>query len=142
MRTFGVLAILIFVGLGIVAYALFGRAGSDVSTSPPRPSLSVPVGQLAKMEPVKNINLDYHQPDLPPGPGHDLFAAQCVVCHSPRYVVDQPVFPRKTWTAEVKKMVDSYGAMITPDQQKEIVDYLVYWHGKEDAPPAPAQETK
>lgn len=135
MRTFGVLAILIFVGLGIVAYALFGRAGSEISTSPPRPLRSVPVAQLAKREPVKNINLDYHQPDLPPGPGHDLFAAQCVVCHSPRYVIDQPVFPRKTWTAEVKKMVDSYGAMISPDQQKEIVDYLVHWHGREEVPP-------
>jgi sulfite dehydrogenase (cytochrome) subunit B len=141
MRTFLVLAILIIVGFGIVAYALFSHAG-DVSTSPPRTSPSVPVAQLAKMEPVKNINLEYHQPDLPPGPGHDLFAAQCVVCHSPRYVVDQPVFPRKTWTAEVLKMVESYGAMIPPDQQKEIVNYLVYWHGREDTPPAPAQKRK
>jgi hypothetical protein len=35
-------------------------------------------------------------------------------------------------------MVKGYGAPIDPEQEKEIVNYLVSWHGKEDLP-APAQ---
>jgi hypothetical protein len=31
-------------------------------------------------------------------------------------------------------MVKGYGAPIDPQQEKVIVDYLVSWHGKEDAP--------
>jgi hypothetical protein len=49
-------------------------------------------------------------------------------------VLNQPAFPRKTWTAEVHKMVKGYGAPIDPQQEREIVDYLVAWHGKEDMP--------
>ena len=133
MQTFRVFAVLFIAGLGILAYALWGHAGAGTSALPHETTHSMPVSQLTEGTSVKDIKLEYHQPDLPPGPGRDQFAAQCLVCHSPRYVLDQPVFPRKVWTAEVQKMVKAYGAMITPDEQKEIVDYLVYWHGKEDA---------
>jgi mono/diheme cytochrome c family protein len=78
---------------------------------------------------------------MPPGPGHEQFATQCVICHSPRYVLNQPIFPRKTWTAEVLKMVKVYGASITPNDQKQIVDYLVHSHGREDVAPVPAPNT-
>jgi mono/diheme cytochrome c family protein len=81
-------------------------------------------------------------PDFPPGPGREQFVTQCVVCHSPRYVLNQPVFPRKTWSAEVQKMVKAYGALITPAEEAEIVNYLVSCHGKEDAPVVSAKNTK
>jgi hypothetical protein len=38
-------------------------------------------------------------------------------------------------------MVKAYGASITPNDQKQIVDYLVHWHGREDAAPVPATNT-
>jgi mono/diheme cytochrome c family protein len=138
MQTFRVLVVLMFIGACILAYAIWGRAGSPASLAATEASPLIGAAPLATTQPVKNIELAYHQPDLPPGPGHDQLAAQCVICHSPRYVLDQPIFPRKTWTSEVQKMVKAYGAMITPDEQKQIVNYLVYWHGKEDAPAAPA----
>jgi sulfite dehydrogenase (cytochrome) subunit B len=142
MQTFRVLAILLFIGLFTLAYAIWGRAGRETSAAPAAPPPPVPVAQLAELKPVKNIELQYHEPDLPPGPGHDVFAAECVICHSPHYVLDQPAFPRKEWTAVVHKMVEGYGANLTPDQEKEIVNYLVYWHGKKDAPPQQTQNTK
>jgi mono/diheme cytochrome c family protein len=142
VQTRAVLAVLLIIGLAILAYAVWGRAGRNTVAVPVEAPKPIPVEQLVTMRPVTEIELEYHQPDLPPGPGHDQFAAQCVICHSPRYVLNQPVFPRKTWTAEVQKMVKAYGAMIPPDQQKEIVNYLVYWHGKEDAPVAPADNAR
>jgi sulfite dehydrogenase (cytochrome) subunit B len=134
MQTFRVTASLLIVAAAILIYALWGRSGRErrIASAPASPE--IPIEALTSKQPVKEIELEYHQPDLPPGPGHDAFAAQCVICHSPRYVLNQPTFPRKTWIAEVHKMVKGYGAPIDPEQEREIVDYLVSWHGREDQP--------
>jgi len=142
MQTLRVLAVLFIVGIGIVAYALWGRSGREASLAPAAATPQIPLSELSTLQPVKDIELEYHTPEMPPGPGHEQFVTQCVVCHSPRYVLNQPIFPRKTWTTEVHKMVKAYGAPITPPQEKDIVNYLVSWHGKEDAPAAPTKNTK
>jgi mono/diheme cytochrome c family protein len=69
-------------------------------------------------------------PEMPEGPQKDLFTANCILCHTPRYVTMQPAFPRKTWQAEVEKMKKVYGAPIADDQMPHIVDYLVSIRGK------------
>lgn len=79
------------------------------------------------------IVLPHDEPTLPPGRGRDAFVAGCVTCHSPRYVTNQPLFSRSVWTDEVNKMVNTYGAPIPADKVAETVDYLVAFHGKEDA---------
>jgi hypothetical protein len=45
----------------------------------------------------------------------------------------QPRFSRKVWTGEVTKMVSAYKAQVTPDQQEQIVNYLVAAYGTPDA---------
>ena len=134
MYTFRILSIVGVVGVAILAYGIWGGVGRTGPGASTVHQTDVPATQLTARDPVKQIDLEYHQPYLPPGPGHDAFAAQCVICHSPRYVLNQPRFPRKVWTAEVQKMVKAYGAPITPDQESEIVNYLVSWHGREDSP--------
>jgi hypothetical protein len=134
VQTLRVIVILLIVAVAMLAYALWGRAGRERRAALPPQAPVIPISRLTEVKPVKEIELDYHAPDLPPGPGQDEFATQCVICHSPRYVINQPSFPRKTWAAEVHKMVKCYGAPIDPQQEKVIVDYLVSWHGKEDAP--------
>jgi mono/diheme cytochrome c family protein len=138
MQALRVIAALLIIAAGILVYALWGKAGRERSAMGLTAAPVIPVSRLTEMRPVKEIDLEYHQPDLPPGPGHDVFAAQCVICHSPRYVLNQPVFPRKTWTTEVHKMVAAYGAPIDAGQERLIVDYLVSWHGTDD-PPAKAK---
>jgi mono/diheme cytochrome c family protein len=134
VQTLRVVVVLLIVAVAILAYALWGRAGRERSAALPPQEPVIPVSQLTEKKPVKEMDLEYHSPDLPPGPGQDVFATQCVICHSARYVLNQPIFPRKTWTAEVHKMVKGYGAPIVPEQEKKIVDYLVTWHGKENTP--------
>jgi mono/diheme cytochrome c family protein len=134
VQTLRILASLVVAAVAILAYAIWGRAGSERTTATTETSPVISASRLTEVQPVKAIQLEYDPPGLPPGPGLDLFAAQCVVCHSPRYVLNQPIFPRKTWTAEVHKMVKAYGAPIDPSQEKEIVNYLVSWHGKDDPP--------
>jgi sulfite dehydrogenase (cytochrome) subunit B len=142
MQALRILAVLFVVGVGILAYALYGRSRREVAMAPPNAKPEIPLAELTSVHPVKDIELEYHMPDMPPGPGHEQFVTQCVVCHSPRYVLNQPVFPRRTWTTEVHKMVKAYGAPITPTEERDIVNYLVSWHGKEDAPVVPPTNTK
>lgn len=142
MQTLRVVVLLLIVAVAILAYALWGRAGRERSAALAPQEPAIPVSRLTQVKPVKEIDLDYHAPDLPPGPGQDVFATQCVICHSPRYVINQPAFPRKVWTAEVHKMVKGYGAPIDPEQEREIVNYLVAWHGKEDMPAGSNSKSK
>jgi cytochrome c5 len=63
--------------------------------------------------------------NLPDAPNADVFKANCITCHSARYVQTQPEFPRKTWEKIVDKMIKNYGAPISDSSAKDIVDYLV-----------------
>ena len=70
-------------------------------------------------------------PDLPAAPGRDEVYANCLICHTLRYVALQPRFARKTWQAEVDKMKKAYGAPTSPEASEKIVNYLVATHGTE-----------
>ena len=66
---------------------------------------------------------------LPDGAGRDAVVSACAVCHTPRYVLEQPRLPRKTWAAEVDKMRKTYGAPVADEDVGRIVDYLVAVRG-------------
>ena len=58
-------------------------------------------------------------------PGRDLVVARCSVCHSVDYVqMNAPVFDRAGWQKSVRKMIDAFGAPISEDDARRIVDYL------------------
>ncbi|MGH7294228.1 MAG: hypothetical protein ACRELB_04820, partial [Polyangiaceae bacterium] len=71
-------------------------------------------------------------PELPEAPGRGAFYGACSTCHTPRYVLDQPPFPRSTWNAEVAKMRKVYGGPFPEELTAPIVDYLVAVHGTGD----------
>jgi cytochrome c5 len=68
-------------------------------------------------------------PEMPAGPNKDVYLNNCVACHSQYYVLMQPPFSKKVWTAEVEKMKKTYGAMIDDKVMPQIVDYLVSIRG-------------
>lgn len=61
---------------------------------------------------------------LVPGDGRQDVEAYCNTCHTPSYVTMQPPLPADTWSAEVKKMIDTHGAQIPEESVKSIVAYL------------------
>lgn len=63
--------------------------------------------------------------DLPKHEGYKTFYSNCVVCHSDRYIVNQPDFSEKQWTALVTKMQKTFGAPVTDSSAKIIIQYLV-----------------
>ena len=62
---------------------------------------------------------------LKPGPGAEATQANCSACHSLDYILMNAPFPSaQLWDAEVKKMINVFGAAIGPDDAKAITDYL------------------
>ncbi len=61
--------------------------------------------------------------------------AQCLTCHSAEYVMMQPPLSLKTWTAEVTKMQQKYGAPLPTNQIAPIAYYLAVNYGTETNPP-------
>jgi hypothetical protein len=56
--------------------------------------------------------------------GDQEVASYCNTCHSTRYITMQPPLPAETWTAEVNKMMKTYGASIPDDATQKIIHYL------------------
>jgi hypothetical protein len=83
----------------------------------------------------RTIELPQVPPNLPDAPGKSAVEAGCVICHSTRYITMQPPFSRAVWAAEVDKMRKTYGAPITDEQAKPIVDYLVAVRGTKPTKP-------
>lgn len=81
---------------------------------------------------VRSIELPAVAVDLPDAPGKNLIAANCMICHSPQYILMQPNLPRKTWEASVDKMRKTFGAPVPENLVPEIVDYLVAIRGVQE----------
>lgn len=89
------------------------------------------LGWLAQSAPVK-IVLPQETATLKPGPGAELAAANCIVCHSVEYINTQPKLTRTAWKASVEKMRGKFGAPIAEDQIEKLADYLAATYGKPD----------
>jgi len=74
--------------------------------------------------------LPLDQPPLKPGPGMEVVATNCQICHSSDYISTQPPLNRTTWSATVQKMREKYGAQVPTNQVEQIVDYLAATYGK------------
>ena len=67
---------------------------------------------------------------LPEAAGSEEFKANCLTCHSARYIEMQPDFAKKNWEKIVDKMIKTFGAPISDSAAVKIVNYLVEIKGK------------
>ncbi|OOY14420.1 hypothetical protein [Thioclava sp. DLFJ4-1] len=127
-------ALMIAIPLLLVAiyFAFYGvdSGRSDIETA----QMGTPAAEAGQVRPItaatsKTIELPHLQPILPPGPGLEAVEVNCVVCHSPRLITDQPDFSREQWAEIVHKMVGTFGAHVTADDQDLIIDYLTFIKG-------------
>jgi len=59
------------------------------------------------------------------GAGRDLTAGLCGVCHSVEYIPSNaPAMNRAGWEKTTQKMKDRFGAPISDQDAKQILDYL------------------
>jgi hypothetical protein len=71
---------------------------------------------------------------LKDGPGRDLTVGRCNICHSVEYIPANAVAQNRTgWQKTIQKMRERFGAPITDDEAREILDYLdANYSGKKD----------
>jgi hypothetical protein len=121
-------------GVLVLVVVLLLAAGGWVSwlgTRVPAPAAAQPSPGPARAEgPVASIELPHPDLELPPGPHRERFRVACTVCHSPRLALTQPGFPEKKWAEVVHKMVDVYGAALSPEEEREVAAYLAAVRGE------------
>jgi sulfite dehydrogenase (cytochrome) subunit B len=62
---------------------------------------------------------------LKDGPGGALTLGRCIICHSVEYIPSNaPAMNRAAWQKTIQKMKDRFGAPITDEEAKQILDYL------------------
>lgn len=68
--------------------------------------------------------------ELKPAPGVETVQGNCASCHSLDYVkMNSPFLNPTGWQAEVTKMIKTFGAPITDEDAKVIVEYLTTHYG-------------
>jgi len=63
--------------------------------------------------------------ELREGAGRDLTVGRCIICHSVEYIPSNaPAMNRAAWQKSIQKMKEKFGAPITDEEAKQILDYL------------------
>jgi mono/diheme cytochrome c family protein len=107
------------VALGLIATGFSYWGTRDTWVAADRRSEVTPVALSgAEADPASDI-------ELPQGPHREEFQTSCLICHSARLPLGQPPFGRDKWAEVVHKMVAAYGAPLTPQEEGEVVDYLL-----------------
>jgi cytochrome c5 len=70
------------------------------------------------------VGLPASEQALPEGPGRSAVQRNCVTCHSPGMILNQPVLSKAAWQAEVAKMRNVYKAVVSNEDVPTIVAYL------------------
>ncbi len=67
------------------------------------------------------------------GEGFDIVQANCLMCHSFGYIINQGKQSRKFWRGKVDKMIVHFKAPISEKDAKIVTEYLFehYGNGKE-----------
>ena len=63
------------------------------------------------------------------GKGFDTVQANCLMCHSFGYILNQGRQPRSFWKGKIKKMIEHFKAPISDADAKIIEDYLTEHYG-------------
>jgi sulfite dehydrogenase (cytochrome) subunit B len=72
---------------------------------------------------------DHAYAALKPGAGVEVTRQQCVSWHSTDYIVMQPRGNAKQWDGVVAKMIKIFGAPVSDQDAKTIVEYLATQYG-------------
>ena len=65
------------------------------------------------------------------GKGFNAVQANCIMCHSFGYILNQGRQSRKFWRGKIDKMIIEFKAPMTKKDAKIVEDYLVEQYGNE-----------
>ncbi len=76
-----------------------------------------------------NMEVPYIPYEVKMGKGFDAVQANCLMCHSFGYIINQGYQSRKFWAGKVKKMRVHFKAPMSDADAKAVVDYLAEHYG-------------
>ena len=92
--------------------------------------LTALVAATPMMAQVKEkIEVPYIAFPIKMGKGFDTVQANCLMCHSFGYILNQGRQSKKFWAGKVDKMIIHFKAPITDKDRKDIIDYLFKHYG-------------
>ena len=92
--------------------------------------LALVTSALAAADKTIPMPADHAYATLKAGPGVEVTRQQCVSCHSTDYIVMQPRGNARQWDGVVTKMIKVFGAPVSDQDAKTIVEYLATQYGK------------
>lgn len=78
---------------------------------------------------ISELTIIPGQVEFPEHEGKKEFVAYCNICHSLKYVQNQPNFSQKTWGEVVDKMIVRYNAPIDSSNRRKILAYIMHIKG-------------
>ena len=76
-----------------------------------------------------DIEVPYIPFKIKMGKGFETLQANCLMCHSFGYILNQGKQPKAFWREKVNKMINAFKAPISKEDQDIIVNYLFEQYG-------------
>jgi len=77
----------------------------------------------------EDIEVPYISYEIKMGKGFDTVQANCLMCHSFGYIINQGPQSREFWAKKTDKMITHFKAPMAKEDIKTIVDYLFEHYG-------------
>ena len=77
----------------------------------------------------ENVEVPYISYEIKMGKGFEAVQANCLMCHSFGYVLNQGPQSRVFWAKKIDKMITHFKAPMSDDDVKIITNYLYTYYG-------------
>ena len=92
-------------------------------------ALSLMILPLGAAEVKEDMQVPYIPYEIKMGENFDVVQAQCLICHSFGYIINQGPQSKAFWRGKVKKMKVAFGMDITDEDAVLVTDYLFKHYG-------------
>lgn len=76
-----------------------------------------------------DVEVPYISYQIKMGHGFDAVQANCLMCHSFGYIINQGPQSREFWSKKVDKMITHFKAPIEKEDKQTVVNYLFKHYG-------------
>jgi len=84
---------------------------------------------LAAQEVKGEMQVPYIPYEIKMGKHFDVIQAQCLMCHSFGYIINQGPQSKAFWSGKVKKMKNAFGMDISKEDTVSVIEYLFKHYG-------------
>lgn len=76
-----------------------------------------------------DVEVPYIAYEIKMGKGFDAVQANCLMCHSFGYIINQGPQSKEFWAEKVQKMIHAFKAPISKEDAKTVTEYLFEHYG-------------